>query len=246
MEISKKGSHGKESGSGNINEILENEKRAETKGKNIGNFGAHDNDDFIVQIKSSDAQTIRAREDRNWMGFQKEELTQQNNLEGKSEEDISGEQVIELNAENLTWAERVDMLNSLEPIQGEKSDPILNRASQSQPILSEKSYKRNKRFGSLRNIFAVAIVELQWEWVCFKILKQHLFAIEIEIEEPAFRGQERDLLYFLLLSLALIVLIEAKRVGKAALSVESHSQGVKSWLDSSSSNLCNGGRFSRT
>ncbi|KAK8982221.1 hypothetical protein V6N11_037394 [Hibiscus sabdariffa] len=42
------------------------------------------------------------------------------------------------------------------------------------------------------------------------------------------------------------VLIEAKRVGKAALSVESHSQGVKSWLDSSSSNLCNGGRFSRT
>ncbi|KAK8548518.1 hypothetical protein V6N12_061430 [Hibiscus sabdariffa] len=31
MEISKKGSHGKESGSGNINEILENEKRAETK-----------------------------------------------------------------------------------------------------------------------------------------------------------------------------------------------------------------------
>ncbi|KAK8595393.1 hypothetical protein V6N13_016766 [Hibiscus sabdariffa] len=42
------------------------------------------------------------------------------------------------------------------------------------------------------------------------------------------------------------VLIEAKRVGKAALSVESHSQGVRSWLDSSPSNLCNGGRFSRT
>ncbi|KAK8595394.1 hypothetical protein V6N13_016767 [Hibiscus sabdariffa] len=123
MEISKKGSDGKESDSGNINEILENEKRAETKGKNIGNFGAHDNDDFIVQTKSSDAQTIRAREDTIWMGFQKEELTQQNNLEGECEEDISGEQVIELNAENLTWAERVDMLNSLEPIQGEKSDP---------------------------------------------------------------------------------------------------------------------------
>ncbi|KAK8991899.1 hypothetical protein V6N11_044796 [Hibiscus sabdariffa] len=31
MEISKKGSDGKESDSGNINEILENEKRAETK-----------------------------------------------------------------------------------------------------------------------------------------------------------------------------------------------------------------------
>ncbi|KAK8682084.1 hypothetical protein V6N13_054481 [Hibiscus sabdariffa] len=58
--------------------------------------------------------------------------------------------------------------------------------------------------------------------------------------------KERDLLFFWRLSLALIVLIEAKRVGKVALSVESHSQGVRSWLDSSSSNLCNGGRFSRT
>ncbi|KAK8713590.1 hypothetical protein V6N13_148802 [Hibiscus sabdariffa] len=93
---------------------------------------------------------IRARKDTILIGFQKGELAQQNILEGESEEDIYVEQVIELNVENLTWAERFDMLNSLEPSQGDKCDPNLTRVSHSQPSLLGNSSKRSKRYGPLR------------------------------------------------------------------------------------------------
>ncbi|KAL4311778.1 hypothetical protein GQ457_01G032320 [Hibiscus cannabinus] len=44
------------------------------------------------------------------------------------------------------------MLNSIKPIQGEKSDPNLTRASQFQPSFSGNSRKRGKRYGSLASL----------------------------------------------------------------------------------------------
>ncbi|KAL4388412.1 hypothetical protein GQ457_09G013600 [Hibiscus cannabinus] len=67
----------------NNEEILENGKQTDTKEKNNANFGALDNEELFVQFKSPDTLTSRAREDTTLMGFQKEELAQQNIIEEK-------------------------------------------------------------------------------------------------------------------------------------------------------------------
>ncbi|KAK8553682.1 hypothetical protein V6N13_100521 [Hibiscus sabdariffa] len=101
------GSDEEEIGPGNNEKLLEEENRV----------GPQDKEESLAQINSNE---IRAREDTILMGFKKGELTQQNILDGESDEDISGGQIKESN-DDLTWAEKVDMLNSLQPTQENKA-----------------------------------------------------------------------------------------------------------------------------
>ncbi|KAK8693626.1 hypothetical protein V6N13_071201 [Hibiscus sabdariffa] len=96
------------------------------------------------------SQEDRAREDTLLMGFKRGELAQHKITESVSDEDISGEQIME-SREDFTWAEKADLQNSPQP----------NQEAYSNLISSGYNYKRNKKYGSLASLQNKAISSVE-------------------------------------------------------------------------------------